>query len=75
MAEDSLPDWLADMRGQSFDDEPAPEMEMEPPRSPFLDEPPPVAEPEPEEEDRFSQLFADLPPSEPQPDMVDDLRE
>jgi hypothetical protein len=75
MAEESLPDWLAEMRGQSFDDEPAPEMEVEPPRPPFRDESPPVAEePEPEK-DQFSQLFADLPSLEPQPDMVDDLRE
>jgi hypothetical protein len=75
MAEESLPDWLAEMRGQSFGDEPAPEMEVEPPGPPFHHEsPPPAEEPEPEG-GQFSQLFADLPSPEPQPDIVDDLRE
>jgi hypothetical protein len=87
MAEEPLPDWLTEMRGQSFGDQPASQPEAEPslppseplPPSPSPDlfaesepTPPFIEEPEP---DRFSQLFADLEPLEPDSDMIGDLRE
>ena len=93
MAEEPLPDWLSEMRGQSLGDESAPKAEPEPepslPPSPPLapaPAPAPVSDPfaeseatppfiEDSEPDRFSQLFADLEPVEPDADMIGDLRD
>ena len=101
MAEEPLPDWLTEMRGQSFNEESASEASMEPslppstppftspepaPAPPPPPSPPPSPFPEPEESlpsveetepERFSQLFADLEPLEPDSDldMVGDLRD